>query len=268
MAFRLGNFNIDEILFGVAQNFNDELQYTLDELSSASIEISSEATDITDKKGNIVRKVYRNKTGTLTATNAFLHPAIMNAASGADIERASAEMPLQMPAMEIVPAGKSVTLKNPIEGTVRVIGLYGNGANSEPFSQSTTADDTHFGLDADGVFKTPVIEGSDAPIQYMVKYERMVDDGIKLVNNADEFPGTVRLTLYCSYIDPCSDSPRPCYVYIPSFQVNPSVTISLDVENQTMDYTGDLQVDYCGTEKLLYAIYFPNEDLVTVGALA
>ena len=29
MAFRLGNFNIDEILFGVAQNFNDELLYTL-----------------------------------------------------------------------------------------------------------------------------------------------------------------------------------------------------------------------------------------------
>jgi hypothetical protein len=37
MAFRLGNFNIDEILYGVAQNYSDELLYTVDQLSSAQI---------------------------------------------------------------------------------------------------------------------------------------------------------------------------------------------------------------------------------------
>ena len=90
MAFRLGNHSINEILFGVAQNFEDELLYTLDQLSSASVSITAESTDITDKKGNLVRRIYKSKSGEFTATNAFLHPAVMNAASGSQIESASA----------------------------------------------------------------------------------------------------------------------------------------------------------------------------------
>ena len=44
-------FNIDEILEAVAENFDGEILYSLDQLTSASIEITSESTDITDKKG-------------------------------------------------------------------------------------------------------------------------------------------------------------------------------------------------------------------------
>ena len=73
--FRLGNFNIDEIIQGAAEDFSGNLLYTLDQLSSASIEISSESQDITDKNGNIVRTIYKSKQGTFTATNAFLHLA-------------------------------------------------------------------------------------------------------------------------------------------------------------------------------------------------
>ena len=90
MAFKLGNHNIDEILFGSAQNSDNDLLYTLDQLSSASIEISAESTDFTDKNGNIVRTVYSSKTGTFNSTNAFLHPAILNASSGSDVQIASA----------------------------------------------------------------------------------------------------------------------------------------------------------------------------------
>ena len=51
MAFTLGNHYIDEILYGVAENDEKEIVYALDQLSSASIEISADSTDITDKKG-------------------------------------------------------------------------------------------------------------------------------------------------------------------------------------------------------------------------
>lgn len=62
MAFKLGNHYIDEILYGVAEK-NGNIDYVLDQLSSASIEISADSTDITDKKGNIIRTTYRAKTG-------------------------------------------------------------------------------------------------------------------------------------------------------------------------------------------------------------
>ena len=267
MSFRLGNFNIDEILYGVAENFSDEIQYYLDQLSTASIEISAESTDITDKKGNVVRTQYKSKSGTFTATNAWLHPAIMNAASGSEIQVASASAPIEMPKMEVVPAGGSITI-NAIEGTVKVIGMFGNGANGKVLTQSTAAnyETGTFGLSSNKL--TVPAAGTDAPIQYLVKYQRSAESGIKLVNTADKFPNTVRLTLFCSYVDPCSDELKPCYVYIPSFMADPSVTISLDSENQEMDYNGILQMDYCSTEKNLYFIYFPGDENVATGTVA
>ena len=266
MSFRLGNFNIDEILYGVAQNFSEEILYYLDQLSTASIEISADSTDITDKKGNVVRTKYKSKTGTFNATNAWLHPAIMNAASGSEIKTATAEAPIEMPKMEIVPAGGSITV-DAIEGTIHVIGMYGNGANGKVLTQSTEADYEAgtFKL-SEGTLTVPA-KAEDVPIQYLVKYQRNSKSGIALVNTADKFPNTVRLTLFCSYIDPCSDELKPCYVYIPSFMADPSVTISLDAENQEMDYNGILQMDYCSTEKHLYFIYFPGDETVVSGTV-
>lgn len=270
--FKLGNFNIDEILYGTAQNFNDDLLYTLDELSSASIEISAESTDITDKKGNVVRTLYTSKTGTFNATNAFLHPAIMNAASGSAIEVASDSAKIKMPKIVIVEAGKTVSVADAVDGSIQVIGLYGNGANSTALTLSTSATfdvDTNGGTYAvdETTLEVPAA-GADAPIQYLVKYEREAADGIKLVNNADKFPNTVKLTLMASYVDPCSDTLKPCYVVIPSFMADPSTTISLDRETQEMDFNGSIQMDFCGTEKVLYYIYFPGSGEVVSGATA
>ncbi len=266
MAFKLGNFSVDEVLFGTAQDFDGNMLYVLDQLSSASIEISAESTDITDKKGNIIRTVYRSKTGTFNATNALMHPVAMNASSGSDIEEASADAPIEMPKMVVVPAGGTVTV-DAKEGTVKVIGLYGNGANGKVLTQSTTADYEAgtFGF-AENVVTVPAA-GEELPIQYLVQYQRDVTSGMKLVNRADKFPNTVRLTLFCSIIDPCDDALRACYVYIPSFMADPSVTISLDAETQEMDFNGTLQMDYCGTEKNLYFIYFPDEDAVVTGTI-
>lgn len=264
MAFRLGNFSIDEILYGTAQNFKDELLYTLDQLQTASIEISSDPTEITDKNGNVVRTIYKTKTGTFNSQNAFLHVAIMNAASGSEIEEATNEAPIVMPKIEIVPAGGSITLADAVEGSVHVIGLYGNGANSKNLTQSTAADfaKLNFAL-ADGTLTVPAA-AEDAPIQYLVKYDRNSKSGMKLTNTVNKFPDTVRLTLFCSYVDPCADELKPCYVYLPSFMPDPSVTISLDRETQEMDFNGTLQMDYCSTAKSLYYIYFPDEEISVV----
>ena len=266
MAFKLGNFNIDEILYGVAQNFNDDLLYTLDQLSSASIELSSDPTEFTDKKGNVVRTVYKQKSGTFTATNAFLHVDIMNMASGSAVQEATESAPVEMPKIEIVAAGSKVTLKDAIEGTVKVIGLFGSGANGKALTQSTAADYTAGTFALAGDVVTVPAASADAPVQYLVKYQRNAKGGIKLTNSADIFPDTVRLTLYCSYVDPCSDTLRPCYVFLPSFQADPSCTISLDKETQEMDFNGTLQVSYCSADKALYYIYFPEENIVTTGA--
>lgn len=268
MAFTLGNHVIDEVLYGIAQNFDDELLFTVDQLSSASIEISAESTDITDKKGNVVRTQYRSKSGKFSSTNAFLHPAIMNASSGSKIQVADAGSPIQMPKICSIPAGATLDVTDAIPGTIHVMGLFGNGANEDELAQSTAAvAHVSYELNATGTTTDLTVPGSGAgnPVTYVIRYERNVESGLKLSNLSNRFPNTMRFTLLCSYMDPCEDTLKPCYVYFGSFMPDPSMTINLDSENQELDFNGTIQTDYCSSDKVLYIIYYPDEDITAVG---
>ena len=261
MAFRLGNHIIEEIIRGVAQDFKDKLLYTLDELQNATINVTADSIEITDKKGNVVKRIYRSKTAELTSTSAFASPAIYAAGTGSDIQTASAETVIEMPKMFTVVAGATIDVADAKEGTIHVMGLYGSGANGAVLAQGTAAElDKTFGLV--GTKLTVPAAGDDAPIMYLVKYQRDVESGIAIANYADKFPDTVRLTFQVAVVDPCDDTLRAGFLYIPSFTADPSTSINLDAENQEVDFNGNINVDMCGTEKLLYVLYFPDEDAV------
>ena len=266
MAFKLGNHYIDEILYGVAQDDNDDIKYALDQLSGANIEISADSSDVTDKKGNIIRTTYRTKTGTFTATNALLHPAALNAQSGKEITYATSAAAIQMPKIYVVEAGHAIQVPDLKSGTLRVIGLYGNGANA-PALDATASAALVTGTGSNAVFTAPAA-GTDQPIQYLIRYERDVVSGAMLTNTTKDLPALVKLTLFCSYGDPCNNDLKPCYVVIPRFAADPSMTISLDAETQEVDFSGNLNVDYCAGTQALYYIYYPEEDLVVSGVAA
>ena len=272
MAFTLGNHYIDEILYCVAENDQAELLYSLDQLSSASIEISADSTDITDKKGNIIRTTYRTKTGTFTATNALLHPAVMNAQSGEQIKYAGtgSGQSIAMPKIFVVDAGTTIQINDYDSGlgSIQVIGLYGNGANAEPLSVSAAAACVSGTAGSQGgITFTAPDAGTGLPIQYLIKYDRSVTEGAMLTNNTKSLPNLVKLTLFCAMGDPCKNDLRPCYVVIPRFSADPSMTISLDAEETTVDFSGNLNVDYCSGTQALYYIYYPEEELVVSGTV-
>ena len=276
MAFILGNHTIDEILMAVATNFSEsEVYYVVDQLSNATITITSDPREITDKNGNVVRRIYKSKNGEFASTNAFLHPAIMNAGSGSTLEEASATSKIEMPKIQIVAAGGSVDVTTAKEGTIKVVGIYGNGANSDAITAGTgtaafdptTGKGTYVIATSEGVstLSVPAVGTTNAeayPVNYMVMFTRDVESGVKLTNTADKFPNSVKLTLYVSYVDLCTESLRPAYVVLPNFMADPSVTINLSSENQEQDFNGTLQVDYCSGTKVLYYIYYPDEDIV------
>ena len=279
MAFVLGNFSIDEIIEAVAEDFEGNLLYTLDQLSQASIEISSEKQDITDKNGNIVRSIYASKTGTFNSQNAFLHPQIMNATTGSKIVNASSTAPITAaPKIVLLAAGATEYVLGAgatvTDDSIQVIGIFGNGANSKVLTAAASGGSASF--DPDTLTGTYVYDeaankitvpagGTGKPTTYLVKFDRSYTSGIKITNNVKAFPDTVKLTLYCSYVDPCDDSLKALYVVLPSFQASPETTIQLQRGEQTMDFNGDIQTDYCGADQTLYIIYIPDENAVKTG---
>ena len=277
MAIKLGNIAIDEILYGISRDFSGNILYTLDQLQNASIEITSESTDVTDKKGNIVRRIYRSKQGTVNAENAFLNPMIMNNASGSDIKVATSSAPINMPRIELIGAGSNAyTLDANVDAaTIKVKALFANGINGEDLTKITTGDPTYdestgtytYLYDATNKKITVPASGEGKPLSYFVMYTRSRTEGFKMDNLANKFPVAQDLTFYCSYVDPCNDTPRACYVNIPSFSPSPETTVSFNADEQNMSFTGNINVNYCATDPVLYTIYFPLENAVTTAVV-
>lgn len=168
-------------------------------------------------------------------TNALLHPAAINAQSGSAIQYATAAAggAIIMPKIMVVPAvdsetatDRQITIGEYTDGSVKVIGLYGNGANDTPMTPEAIAD-LITGTGANTVITLPQ-KTSNGPTMYLIKFERSVTSGAMLQNTTAVSSDLVKLTLFCAMGDPCEDSLRPCYVVIPRFAADPSMTISLD----------------------------------------
>ena len=262
-------FTVKEIIRAVASDFNDNLLYTLDQLTSASIEVTADPTDVTDKNGNIIRSIYNSKTATLSATSALLSPALMNAQSGSDITMASASAAITMPITKNVVAGSTINVTNAKEGTIHVMGIYNNGANGIVLTQGTEADlsEGTYGLVTDDetheVSLSLPAKGTDGPDSYLVVYQRDETSGMMLANYSNVFPSAVKLLLYAAIMDPCNEKYRAAYILAPNAQPDPSVTINLSADATETDVSYNLNTDYCGKDRVLYYIYFPDEDAVT-----
>lgn len=263
MSFVLDNIIIDRIQRGLATDFNDKPLYTLHQLKDASIKITTDSTDATDKVGTLVKRFYRGKRGELQATNAMLSLNIMAAASGNDREMATKDHMLTMCKFVDI-KGTEKTFK--LEGidpdtldSVALCGVANNGSMTNVYKRGATASATEFAITEDGVLTLPTPASPED--QYLVNYHRKVSAGGQLVNSATKYPKTCRLYLEALAVDPCSpESLRSIYIYIPSFQVSPDIDINLTTD-ATLDYTGALQVDYCSAEKALYYTQWADDDV-------
>lgn len=259
MAFSMDGIVIDRIQYGIAEDFSGNVLYTLTQLADAEIAISAESKEARDANGTLIKKFYTGKSGTFTANNAILDFNILAEATGSPKQVASDKAKITMPGVKTVEVGTaSVALNGAVASSISVVGIAGNGTMMEAYTLDTAAGAKTFAF-ADGTLTLPT---ATEVAQFVVKYEREVSSGVKVVNKADEFPRTIKLTLKALAVDVCSpDVLRSVLIVLPSFQVSPETTLNLNTDAQ-LQYSGDLQVSYCGSEgKVLYEIYFAEEDV-------
>lgn len=264
MAFKLDDMLIDRIIMATAENFDGEVLYTLTQLQNASINITAESNDVTDRDGTVIKRFWRGKTGEFTAENALINLNIIAAESGPVGEAkqlADEANPITVPGLKVAKAsnGTTVVLKN-ATGTPRVYGLYTNGTLGVEFQTGGQASDSAFAYNEST--HTVTLPVNNEYTQYLISFKRVAtENAVVIRNKADKFPGTVRLILKVLYVDPCSaDTVRCAYIELPSFQVSPEAEITIGSDSQTINYSGQLQVDYCSADKALYNIYCIEDD--------
>ena len=257
MGFTLDDIVIDRVQYGFAEDLNGNPLYTLTQLQDATINISAESTDATDNQGNLIKRFWKAKTGEFTANNAMINLNVIGAASGEGKKIASQENKIVMPKIITVKKGEKATLKDVVEGSVKVNAFSANGSMGTAYEKGTSAGVDKYALTEGGEFTPPTTEGVDT---YIVKYDRSVGAGVSITNRADKFPQTVKLTLKALAVDPChSDALKGLYIELPSFQVSPELSITLSTEG-TLDYKGDMQISYCSADKELYSVVMCGDD--------
>lgn len=258
MAFSMDGIVIDRIQYGIAEDFSGNVLYTLTQLADAEIAITAESKEARDATGTLIKKFYTGKAGTFTANNAVLDFNILAEATGTAKQVATNSAKITMPGVKTVAAGTTtVTLPGVVTDSVSVVGIAGNGTMMATYTKDTAAAEGTFAITGE-TLNLPTDKNIN---EFVIKYDRAVGSGVKVVNKADEFPRTIKLTLKALAVDVCSpDVLRAVYIVLPSFQVSPETNLSLTTDAQ-LQYSGDLQVSYCGTEgKVLYEIYFAEED--------
>ena len=184
MAFKLGDVIVDRLQFGYGAKANGTPLYALTQLTEANIDITADSTDINDKDGNLVYRKYTGKKGEVTATNAFLNLAVVEAISATDAEIATEDKGIVMPMIQLVKAGETLDITGYVDGSVVVNSLSPKGSmGKELYTKGTSATATEFAIvhtDASGEpDNTPASDvltppTADGETQYIVKYKKTI----------------------------------------------------------------------------------------------
>lgn len=267
--FKLGDTIIDRLQFGYGANHSGDALYALTQLTEATIEITADSTDITDKDGNLVYRKYTGKKGEVNAVNAFLNFAITEILSASDAEIATEDNAIVMPMIKFVNAGETLDITDYVEGSVVVNSLSLKGSmGKEEYTLGSDASETEFaikhtdksgGVEASDVLTPPTASGE---VQYIVKFKKKVKSGAKITTSANKFPKEHELFFKALVVDKCErDTFKAVIVHIPSFMPSPEFSIALQGgDSQTMDFKGSMMVNACSTDQELFSIYYIDEE--------
>lgn len=254
--FKLGNYAIKEILCGTVQDSNNNLLSVLTDISKFNVGVTADAKEMKDKNGTTMKSTYTAKSGTLTFTSATHSVALLSLFH--EVDNATDDSPLIMPAIATVRAGGKVNVADAEAGSISLVSTYDNGGLAKRFTKSEI-----FLLITNGYLEIPKDAVGDS---FTVVYDRNVYDGVRLRNMSNDTSKKLQILFSCVLLDPCDSKQRAAYVYFPNVSINPNRTIDFNSDSSESEVDGVLGVDYCSACKQLYMVYFPNEEsIVMVG---
>lgn len=267
MAFKLGDVIVDRLQFGYGALKSGTPLYALTQLKEATIDITADSTDITDKDGNLVYRKYSGKKGEVSVVNVFLNLAVVETLSATDAEIATEENGIAMPIITTVNAGKTIDITGVVEKdgvykiAVNALSVKGSMGKEYQVAVGETASTTEFAIKKESSKVTLIPPTDTEEVQYIVKYTKTVKNGAKITNSGDKFPTAHELFFKALVVDPCDkESLRAAILHIPSFIPSPELSLALQGgDTQTMDYKGAIMLDTCSVDKELFSLYFVDE---------
>jgi len=245
-----------------------DLLAVLDQISTLSINTSSESKDKTDAQGNLIKRYFTSKSVEVTGENAVVSLNLMGVQTGTGtstgtdvtgvpriIQIAKTNLPIALPE---IPNGVTASDSDFTDDSVVVYGTFDNGLVdvSKKYTRAASAGvDTYAITVADGIASLTLPTNATASVQ--VKYEYNIT-GDKLAARVDQdgksFPKECKATFRVLASDICStDVSRVLYIVFPAFQMSPDFDWTVDTES-TQSFTATALKDYCAKKQLLFYV--------------
>ena len=242
----LNNFVVDRILRAVGMSKADEVLFAINQVTNASLNVTSETAEAVDALGTPIAIFNRAKTCEFSAENALFDLGLMATQAGTEKLVASADAPMEVPAFEVIENG---TLKHTPTGEVKVYALNGDGSIGEMLALS--ADGT---TDAGVVITGTAVTGLPAEGEFMAVYEYNAENAVAVINSATEFPSACKLVLEVLGCDVCNQEELIyAYLIFPNFKISPDFDWSIATDG-AHPFSGQAMQNYCDSKKELYKL--------------
>jgi len=234
-------------------------KFTLDELQSASIAQSQEATEITGKGGRKLTTLKRNKAVTISGTNGFISGGLLEMQTGSAFENKATEV-LWADYLSVSGGAANTSWKAVGTSGAEIEALYirnADGTLGEQLAQAATASANKFAYDPTTKalsFHTDITDGSEV----VVHYKRKITADV-LKNESDVYSGKCVLYIDAFAEDKCSNVYRVQF-FIPKADFSGEFSLEMGENQAVHAFEAEALAGACGVGSQLwtYTIFGAN----------
>lgn len=247
-----------------------EALWSVSQISSFSINVTSDSQDAVDATDTPIMTFYRAKQCEISAENALWDLGLFAAQGGNQLEASTADNTYNVPIFDEIEltSATSATLTYapvaPAGETYAVPYVYvlnGDGTLGKKLEAAGTAAAGKFAQEG----KTLTFASGDLSVgdTIIAFYERVANgtagsQALRMKNTAKDFPKAGRFVMEILCVDPCDKSTLfYAYLILPSATLAPDVDLDFSTDAKH-SFTLRAQQDYCDHEKLLYSLVVPE----------
>jgi len=255
---------IESVDTAVLLNPDESLLMMMDELKDVTITNGSELVYQTGKMGGRLAAFDRNKTSSVSFTNAYLVGGALEAQTGSDAVVASEEEKLSIPTHDIlkVKQGESTAVLTHVPvgvagAEVKFVYELVNGVQGDKLEVATEAGPGKFAIEASTktlTFDTSFAANADVEIIVFYTYETAT--GVMYQNRSDVFSKKGKLVLDLVQRDVCDDGKKyHTRMVFPAAKVDGNFDISVGNDPAVHAFKAEALQSICSTDKSMWQWY-------------
>ncbi len=264
MAFVFEDMLIDRVLEIVFRNSQGEVLGGLNQVSSFSMNQTSETKDKTDAQGVLIKRFFTAKNVEISGESALPSLSLIAMINGTKKDVATEDKPLLLPSIEkYAKSASPVTLKFVPEGAISVVGLTNSGVPDPTlnYELDTVAGAGKFAVSTGEGGECIVDLPTDATDYVQITYKYLAKSAVAVTDKSTGFPATCNMLVKVLACEACdTENMRLVYIEVPAYQMSPDMDWTVDTESG-LAFSGTAQIDYCGGEQALFTVSASEDDI-------